>query len=237
MPAWIHERAEHILAKNPKMPKSMGFAIATQQSHATGKTPKGYGTRTGKVVAKAKYDAPKKLYTKTPNPQNLNTPKLSDKPKTRWTGSRLVKKGVAGGLAASEGKKPSDFDPKQVAMGMKVEAEHTSDPEVQKRILADHLTEIPDYYTRLKKMEEAAKDKPKGVDARITEFFEKHPSPSDRQVHAFAEKQGINEHRLEEKIYRLFAKNVAGSSETEKKAALSRVSTLSFVDEMRKDAY
>lgn len=92
MPAWIHERAEHILAKNPKMNKSQAFAVATQQSHAAGKSPKGYGTSAGKTIAKAKYDQPKKTYTKTPNPQGLKTPKLHDKPKTRWTGSKLVTK-------------------------------------------------------------------------------------------------------------------------------------------------
>jgi hypothetical protein len=95
MPAWIHERAEHILAKNPKMNKSQAFAIATQQSHAKGKTPKGYGTTAGKVIAKAKYDRPKKSYTGTANPQGLKTPKLHDKPKTRWTGKSLVKTSMA----------------------------------------------------------------------------------------------------------------------------------------------
>jgi hypothetical protein len=34
MPAWIHNRAEHLLAKNPKMNKSQAFAIATKQSKA-----------------------------------------------------------------------------------------------------------------------------------------------------------------------------------------------------------
>jgi len=92
MPAWIHGRAEHILAKNPSMKKSTAFAIATQQSHKTGKTPKGYGTKAGKREAKAKYDQPKKEYVKGANPGDLETPKLSDKPKTRWTGSRLVEK-------------------------------------------------------------------------------------------------------------------------------------------------
>lgn len=58
MPAWLHARAEHIQAKNPSMPESEAFAIATQQSHALGKTPKGYGTAKGKRVAKAKYDTP-----------------------------------------------------------------------------------------------------------------------------------------------------------------------------------
>lgn len=75
MPAWIHDRAAHILAKNPSMPKSEAFAIATQQGHATGKTPKGYGTSKGKSESKQKYDSPKS-YKKTPNPGNLKTPKL-----------------------------------------------------------------------------------------------------------------------------------------------------------------
>jgi len=92
MPAWIHNRAEHLLAKNPSMGKSTAFAIATQQSHATGKTPRGYGTRAGKREAKQKFDEPKKKYVKAANPGDLETPKLSDKPKTRWTGSKLVKK-------------------------------------------------------------------------------------------------------------------------------------------------
>lgn len=91
MPAWIHERAKHILAKNPKMDKSQAFAIATQQSHAKGNTPKGYGTSEGKVVAKAKYDKPKKEYKATANPKGLKTPKLSDKPKTKWVKGKLVK--------------------------------------------------------------------------------------------------------------------------------------------------
>ena len=48
------------------------------------------------------------------------------------------------------------FDPAQVALGKKVEREHTNDPEKIKEIVQDHLTEIPDYYTRLKKMEDEA---------------------------------------------------------------------------------
>ena len=100
MPAWIHNRAEHLLAKNPSMNKSTAFAIATQQSHKMGKTPKGYGTSEGKREAKEKYDKPKKEYVKGANPGGLETPKLSDKPKTRWTGSRLVKKEASIGKEA-----------------------------------------------------------------------------------------------------------------------------------------
>jgi len=180
MPAWIHNRAEHLLAKNPSMSKSTAFAIATQQSHKMGKTPKGYGTAQGKREARAKYDKPRKEYVRSANPGGLETPKLSDKPKTKWTGKRLVKKGSAmtkeamsamrrefieidllkhadsipGGKA--DKKTDKDFDKKQMAMGEKVELEHTDDKKKAREISRDHLEEIPDYYTRLKKMEEGA---------------------------------------------------------------------------------
>jgi hypothetical protein len=42
---------------------------------------------------------------------------------------------------------------KQLKMGMKVEKEHTTDSKVAKKIALDHLAELPDYYTRLKKVE------------------------------------------------------------------------------------
>jgi len=58
MPAWIHSRAEHLMAKNPSMPKGQAFAIATQQSHALGKSPKSYGTIEGRTKAKEKYKTP-----------------------------------------------------------------------------------------------------------------------------------------------------------------------------------
>jgi len=82
MPEWIHERAEHLLAKNPDMKKSTAFAVATQQSHALGKTPKGYGTAKGKQTAKAKYDTPKDD-VKAANPGGLKTPKLKE---SGWLG-------------------------------------------------------------------------------------------------------------------------------------------------------
>lgn len=59
------------------MKKSTAFAVATMQSHATGKTPKDFGTKEGKREAKAKFDKPKKEYVKTPNPGNLDSPKLA----------------------------------------------------------------------------------------------------------------------------------------------------------------
>jgi hypothetical protein len=76
MPQWIHERAKHILAKNPDMPTSEAFGIATQQSHATGKSPKGFGTVEGRRKAKIKYENPKGM-VKKPNPGHLKTEKLA----------------------------------------------------------------------------------------------------------------------------------------------------------------
>lgn len=55
---------------NPDMKKSTAFAVATQQSHATGHTPKGYGTAEGKREAKAKYDKPKSDYKQTADPSH-----------------------------------------------------------------------------------------------------------------------------------------------------------------------
>lgn len=61
-----------------------------------------------------------------------------------------------------------DADPKELAMGVKVEMEHTDDPKFSKKIALDHLAEIPDYYTRLAKMEaEAKKDKKESISSRI----------------------------------------------------------------------
>jgi hypothetical protein len=76
MPAWIHNRAEHILAKNPSMPESEAFGIATQQGHAAGHTPKGFGTAEGRSTAKAKFSTPKDD-EKRANPGHLSSPKLA----------------------------------------------------------------------------------------------------------------------------------------------------------------
>jgi hypothetical protein len=44
---------------------------------------------------------------------------------------------------------------RQLEMGIKIEQEHTTNSNVAREIALDHLTELPDYYTRLKKMEES----------------------------------------------------------------------------------
>jgi len=77
------------------------------------------------------------------------------------------------GLADELGITEADVDPKQLAMGIDIEFEHTDDAELAKQIALDHLAEIPDYYSRLKKMEDEA-EAPKGdyMDANQNPYSE-----------------------------------------------------------------
>lgn len=75
---------------------------------------------------------------------------------------RLNEERIPGGL--SSGKTVSDLAKKhdvskehiedQLAKGKKVEMEHTKDPKAAIEIAMDHLSEDPDYYDKLKRMEE-----------------------------------------------------------------------------------
>jgi len=56
----------------------------------------------------------------------------------------------------TKGKSSGKYDEKELEMGIKIEMEHTTFPAIAKKIARDHLSEIPDYYTRLAKMEKEA---------------------------------------------------------------------------------
>jgi hypothetical protein len=64
--------------------------------------------------------------------------------------------GIPGGNAEKAGIKPSDVNAKELDAGRKIEEEHTNEPAKTTDIALDHLTEIPDYYRRLKAMEAEA---------------------------------------------------------------------------------
>ena len=49
------------------------------------------------------------------------------------------------------------FDSEELKKGIIIEREHSDNPVICKAIAKDHLSEIPDYYTRLEKMESEAK--------------------------------------------------------------------------------
>lgn len=120
---------------------------------------------------------------------------------------------------------------KQLKMGIKVEYEHTKDKTISTEIALDHLYEIPDYYTRLAKMEDEAKkegklsepeDKKEGklteskkqsTDKIILSFLRKYKGNKvlDKDVHNLAKKLNIETDELESKIYK-FAVKYANSS-------------------------
>lgn len=47
----------------------------------------------------------------------------------------------------------SDFDEEQLQNGIKIEMEHTKNHKIAKEIAKDHLSEDPNYYKKLKKIE------------------------------------------------------------------------------------
>jgi len=59
--------------------------------------------------------------------------------------------------AEEEGITEKDVDTKELEKGIEIEHEHTDDDKEAKKVALDHLAELPDYYTRLIKMEENAK--------------------------------------------------------------------------------
>lgn len=46
------------------------------------------------------------------------------------------------------------------------------------------------------------------IQNKIKDFFRKNPNPADKQVHAYAESLGIDEHDFEEHIYKLLSNYV-----------------------------
>jgi len=58
---------------------------------------------------------------------------------------------LSGGLA--DEKKPEDFDQRELSRGIKVELEHTDNPDLAREIAMDHLTEDPFYYQKLATIE------------------------------------------------------------------------------------
>lgn len=60
---------------------------------------------------------------------------------------------IPGGLARD--RDPRRYDPKQLARGIAVEMEHTNDRRIAQEIAMDHLTEDPDYYVKLARVEKS----------------------------------------------------------------------------------
>lgn len=63
---------------------------------------------------------------------------------------------LPGGLADKH--HPSEFDREALNKGVRVELEHTDDPNKALEIAMDHLLESPDYYTKLVEFEKTLTD-------------------------------------------------------------------------------
>jgi len=117
---------------------------------------------------------------------------------------------IAGGKA--DKRKPSDFDSAALKAGIKVEMEHTDNPDLAREIAMDHLTESKDYYKELAKMEAKLEKSEKEPNTKaIASWLAKHPNPDDSAVHAFAEKNGMEVDDVEEAIYRMASSKVKKS--------------------------
>jgi hypothetical protein len=86
------------------------------------------------------------------------------KPRLKYSGIRSYfspnphrREYILGGKA--DFKPNKTFNKRQLRIGAKVELEHTKSKRIAKEIARDHLAEIPDYYTRLAKMERKAMGK------------------------------------------------------------------------------
>lgn len=69
-------------------------------------------------------------------------------------GIKFVSNAVPGATLILQGKDPrpdGDYDPEQLAIGIKEEMEHTDNPAIAGKIAKDHLDESRDYYRKLKK--------------------------------------------------------------------------------------
>ncbi len=122
------------------------------------KLPKQQGSLKDKVIA---------FLSENPNPVDSVLHKWADEQKldVHQVETEIYKlattmvKFLTGGMSVQKGISSKGVDANELKMGIGVEKEHTTDPDTAERIATDHLSEIPDYYTRLKKMEDEAKVK------------------------------------------------------------------------------
>lgn len=158
---WVHDRAHRIMEKGktlekygPERGKQVAYAIATQQAHKLGKTPKkkgGYGTSEGRAVAKAKYDQPSKSYKKTASGagQDLRMPVLGGTRFPTDDSKSFAKQQLKASQKVSEvGPVPSPKQLRPKGPSMKLGAAMSDDPLMQylkkeAAALEDNISSMP----------------------------------------------------------------------------------------------
>lgn len=122
------------------------------------KLPTQKGTLEDKIIA---------FFSENPNAEDAKLHKWAEEQKLNvhevetaiYALTTKMVKFLTGGMSVKKGVSAKSVDSTELRMGKGVEKEHTSDEDTAERIAVDHLSEIPDYYTRLKKMEDEAKVK------------------------------------------------------------------------------
>jgi hypothetical protein len=104
------------------------------------------------------YDAIMDFFADNPSPPDEDVHALADKlgiDEHKFEGYiySILGSILGTGQAKKEKFTEKDADEKELKLGIKVEMEHTKNKAIAKRIALDHLAELPDYYTRLTKME------------------------------------------------------------------------------------
>lgn len=88
----------------------------------------------------------------------------------------------------------SDVDEEQLEMGKETEKEHTSDKGVAKEIAMDHLTEDPEYYSKLKEVEGDEQEPEQEAEA---EEDEEEDEEADKVLENFDEDESNEDEKLE----------------------------------------
>lgn len=98
------------------------------------------------------------------------------------------KDAIPGGKA--DKKLPSDFDEKQLSMGIKVEMEHTKDKKIAQEIAMDHLVEDKNYYSKLKEVhtEKSNSENKVGCGEGLSGKICRH---NQKKLHSFVKKHKI----------------------------------------------
>ena len=92
-----------------------------------------------------------KFFKANPEPTDVQMHALADRlqleaPELEQLVYSILSDIISGGLS---GGKDTVVDPKELQMGIQVEAEHTSDSGIAEKIARDHLAEDPKYYSKL----------------------------------------------------------------------------------------
>jgi hypothetical protein len=64
---------------------------------------------------------------------------------------KKIKIGTSAGIGKHNNIPDWDFNQRELALGIRIEMEHTDDRAVAKKIVKDHLVEFANYYSRLRK--------------------------------------------------------------------------------------